>query len=136
MECILAKVGFELVDEDLAEKLWISGVPWKYLSTDLAYGQNDNEVEFERVGEELHIRPLRTSFAGVLPSWGKVEATKSRRNGMRCDGALHARYQHCMYLVKSQPPEGWAHKTRCMHIDRYGASFRRQGMPLIQSKLL
>jgi antitoxin VapB len=36
------------------------------IPSDLAYERTDIEVEIERVGEELRIRPARRSLAGVL----------------------------------------------------------------------
>lgn len=41
------------------------------IPADLAYSQTDIEVEIERVGEELHIRPLRPSLAGVLDRFAR-----------------------------------------------------------------
>lgn len=36
------------------------------IPAELAYGRTDIELEIERVGEELRIRPARQSLAGVL----------------------------------------------------------------------
>ncbi|WP_331375348.1 antitoxin [Sinorhizobium chiapasense] len=41
------------------------------IPADLAYGQNEMEVEIERVGDELRIRPLRPSLASVLDRFAR-----------------------------------------------------------------
>ena len=41
------------------------------IPAELAYERNDIEVEIERVGDELHIRPARRSLAGVLDKFAK-----------------------------------------------------------------
>jgi antitoxin VapB len=43
------------------------------IPADLAYSQTDIEVEIERVGDELHIRPLRRSLAGVLDRFARFD---------------------------------------------------------------
>jgi antitoxin VapB len=40
----------------------------------LAYENTDVEVEIERVGDELRIRPARRSLAGVLDRFAKFGA--------------------------------------------------------------
>ena len=41
------------------------------IPAELAYARNDIDVEIERVGDELRIRPARRSLAGVLPKFAK-----------------------------------------------------------------
>ena len=41
------------------------------IPAELAYERNDIEVEIERAGDELHIRPVRRSLAGVLEKFAK-----------------------------------------------------------------
>lgn len=41
------------------------------IPSDLAYERTDIEVEIERVGEELRIRPARRSLAGVLDRFAR-----------------------------------------------------------------
>ena len=41
------------------------------IPAELAYKRNDIEVEIERVGDELRIRPARRSLAGVLAKFSK-----------------------------------------------------------------
>ena len=36
------------------------------IPSDLAYAQSDIELEIERIGDEIRIRPKRASLAGVL----------------------------------------------------------------------
>lgn len=38
---------------------------------ELAYTRTDIELEIERVGDELHIRPMRRSLSGVLKKFSK-----------------------------------------------------------------
>ena len=62
------------------------------IPADLAYPQSDLELEIERVGEELRIRPKRPSLAGVLerfarfgPSFmahGREEQEQSERDAL------------------------------------------------------
>lgn len=42
-----------------------------YIPADLAYERTDIELEIERVGQELRIRPARHSLAGVLDKFAK-----------------------------------------------------------------
>ena len=44
------------------------------IPAELAYERNDIEVEIERVGDELRIRPARRSLAGVLDKFAKFSA--------------------------------------------------------------
>ena len=41
------------------------------IPADLAFERTDIELEIERVGVELHIRPARRSLSGVLPKFAK-----------------------------------------------------------------
>jgi antitoxin VapB len=41
------------------------------IPADLAYDRGDFDVEIERVGDELRIRPVRRSLAGVLEKFAK-----------------------------------------------------------------
>ncbi|WP_411034774.1 antitoxin [Shinella sp. BYT-45] len=41
------------------------------IPSDLAYERTDIEVEIERIGEELRIRPARRSLAGVLERFAR-----------------------------------------------------------------
>jgi antitoxin VapB len=41
------------------------------IPAELAYERSDIEVEIERVGDELRIRPARRSLAGVLDKFAK-----------------------------------------------------------------
>ncbi len=41
------------------------------IPADLAYERNDIEVEIERVGDEIRIRPARRSLDGVLKKFAK-----------------------------------------------------------------
>ena len=41
------------------------------IPAELAYERNDIDVEIERVGDELRIRPARRSLAGVLAKFAK-----------------------------------------------------------------
>ena len=38
---------------------------------ELAYARTDIELEIERVGDELHIRPVRRTLTGVLKKFSK-----------------------------------------------------------------
>ncbi len=67
------------------------------IPADLAYERTDMDLEIEREGDEIRIRPARRSLAGVLTkfgqfsqgSWQKVEAIKNKQKGMRCNASLH-----------------------------------------------
>lgn len=41
------------------------------IPSDLAYERTDIELEIERVGDELRIRPARRSLAGVMAKFAK-----------------------------------------------------------------
>ncbi len=41
------------------------------IPAELAYDRSDLEVEIERVGDELHIRPVRKPLTGVLKKFAK-----------------------------------------------------------------
>ncbi|KVN23689.1 AbrB family transcriptional regulator [Burkholderia pyrrocinia] len=41
------------------------------IPADLAYERSDIELEIERVGDEIRIRPVRRSLAGVLEKFAK-----------------------------------------------------------------
>lgn len=41
------------------------------IPAELAYKRNDVDVEIERIGDELRIRPARRSLAGVLAKFAK-----------------------------------------------------------------
>jgi antitoxin VapB len=41
------------------------------IPADLAYDRTDVELEIERIGDELRIRPARRSLAGVLKKFAK-----------------------------------------------------------------
>lgn len=41
------------------------------IPADLAYERNDIEVEIERVGDEIRIRPARRTLSGVLKKFAK-----------------------------------------------------------------
>lgn len=41
------------------------------IPAELAYKRTDIELEIERVGDELHIRPARRSLAGVLAKFSR-----------------------------------------------------------------
>lgn len=41
------------------------------IPAELAYARTDIELEIERVGDELRIRPVRRSLAGVLKKFAK-----------------------------------------------------------------
>jgi len=41
------------------------------IPAELAYERNDIDVEIERVGDELRIRPARRSLAGVLEKFAR-----------------------------------------------------------------
>ena len=41
------------------------------IPAELAYERNDIDVEIERVGDELRIRPARRSLAGVLDKFAR-----------------------------------------------------------------
>ncbi|RKP56555.1 antitoxin [Pararobbsia silviterrae] len=41
------------------------------IPADLAYERMDIELEIERVGDEIHIRPMRRPLAGVLKKFAK-----------------------------------------------------------------
>lgn len=41
------------------------------IPADLAYERTDMELEIERVGDEIRIRPARRSLAGVLKKFAK-----------------------------------------------------------------
>lgn len=41
------------------------------IPADLAYERNDIEVEIERVGDEIRIRPARRTLGGVLKKFAK-----------------------------------------------------------------
>jgi antitoxin VapB len=42
------------------------------IPADIAYERTDIELEIERVGEELRIRPVRRSLANVLDKFAKL----------------------------------------------------------------
>jgi len=42
------------------------------IPADLAYAQTDIELEIERIGDELRIRPARRSLAGVLSKFAEL----------------------------------------------------------------
>lgn len=44
------------------------------IPAELAFERNDIEVEIERVGDELRIRPARRSLEGVLAKFAKFSA--------------------------------------------------------------
>ena len=41
------------------------------IPSELAYPRGDMELEIERIGDELRIRPLRRSLAGVLEKFAR-----------------------------------------------------------------
>lgn len=41
------------------------------IPAELAYERTDMELEIERVGDEIHIRPARYSLAGVMDVFGR-----------------------------------------------------------------
>ncbi len=41
------------------------------IPAELAYDRNDIDVEIERVGDEIRIRPARRSLAGVLEKFAR-----------------------------------------------------------------
>lgn len=41
------------------------------IPSDLAFERTDIELEIERVGDELHIRPARRSLAGVMAKFAR-----------------------------------------------------------------
>jgi antitoxin VapB len=41
------------------------------IPAELAYERSDMEVEIDRVGDELHIRPARRTLAGVLDKFAR-----------------------------------------------------------------
>ncbi len=43
------------------------------IPTELAFARTDIELEIERVGEELRIRPARKSLAGVLQKFASFD---------------------------------------------------------------
>ena len=44
------------------------------IPAELAYERSDLDVEIERIGDELRIRPARRSLAGVLEKFAKFSA--------------------------------------------------------------
>ena len=44
------------------------------IPADLAYERTDIELEIERVGDELRIRPARRSLAGVMAKFARFSA--------------------------------------------------------------
>lgn len=44
------------------------------IPADLAYEQTDIELEIERLGDEIRIRPVRRSLSGVLTKFGKFSS--------------------------------------------------------------
>ena len=68
------------------------------IPADLAYERTDIELEIERMGDEIRIRPARRSLSGVLGKFAAFSADfmaegaaiRSRTNGIRCDAALPA----------------------------------------------
>ncbi len=45
------------------------------IPAELAFDATDTEMEIERVGDELRVRPLRRSLAGVLDRFARFDAT-------------------------------------------------------------
>lgn len=43
------------------------------IPADLAYSQSDMELEIERIGDELRIRPVRPSLKGVLDRFARFD---------------------------------------------------------------
>ena len=44
------------------------------IPSDLAYSRNDIELEIERVGDEIRIRPAAKKLTGVLAKFGKFSS--------------------------------------------------------------
>ncbi len=44
------------------------------IPAELAYERSDMEVEIERIGDELHIRPARRSLAGALDTFARFSS--------------------------------------------------------------
>ena len=44
------------------------------IPADLAFARNDIELEIERVGQEIRIRPARRSLAGVMNKFAQFSA--------------------------------------------------------------
>ncbi|MCZ7663071.1 MAG: AbrB/MazE/SpoVT family DNA-binding domain-containing protein [Thermoleophilia bacterium] len=49
------------------------------IPAELAYERNDLDVEIERVGDEIRIRPARRRLDRVLPSFARFSAASARR---------------------------------------------------------
>ena len=83
------------------------------IPAELAYERNDIDVEIERVGDELRIRPARRSLAGVLEkfakfsptSWPRAGATMTKPRGTPCMALYMLDTNICIYLMKKQPKE-------------------------------
>jgi antitoxin VapB len=45
-----------------------------HIPAELAYGSTDIEMEIERVGDEIRLRPRRPSLAGVLERFARLDA--------------------------------------------------------------
>lgn len=43
------------------------------IPAELAYDRNDIEIEIERIGEELRLRPRKSSLAGVLDRFARFD---------------------------------------------------------------
>ena len=91
------------------------------IPAELAYERNDIDVEIERVGDELRIRPSRRSLAGVLAnsrnspptSWPTDAATMTRPSGTSVMALYMLDTNICIYLMKNQPKEVAQRFERC-----------------------
>lgn len=45
------------------------------IPAELAFDATDTEMEIERIGDELRVRPLRRSLAGVLDRFARFDPT-------------------------------------------------------------
>ena len=80
-------MGFAMSTTTRAFKKGNSQAVW--IPADLAYERTDIELEIERVGDELRIRPVRRSLSGVLLKFARfshdfmVEGRGSQRQAPR-----------------------------------------------------
>jgi antitoxin VapB len=68
------------------------------IPAEFSYDRTDVEMQIERIGDELRIRPVRRSLSGLMERfarfyqslWQKVVASMTNVSEMRSDASLHA----------------------------------------------
>jgi antitoxin VapB len=82
------------------------------IPADLAYERTDIELEIEREGDEIRIRPARRSLSGVLSKFAQVLSDfmaegRGDQEQSRTGHSVMPRYMldtnMCIYLMKNQP---------------------------------